>query len=90
MALELDRDITINGHTFKKGKDVDTKVTDTVDGKAVSVDYADGIKEQLLAAQKNDAAVAAEVLRDPLEATKKLASADTETTSTPVTSKGGK
>lgn len=66
MATDLDRDVNINGHEFKAGKNVDTKVTDIVDGKAVTTDYADGIKEVLKANQVT------EKLADPLEATKRM------------------
>jgi len=72
MALDLDRDITINGHTFAAGKGVDTKATDTVDGKAVTTDYADGIKENLKVAQEYDAQVEADKAIDPLAATKAM------------------
>ncbi len=70
MALDLDKDVHINGHTFKAGKNVDTKATDVVDGKPVSNDYSDGIKDIL----KNDQARvdADETEVDPLEATKKM------------------
>ena len=51
MTMNLDRNISINGHEFKAGKDVVTTVTDTVDGKAKQVDYADGIKEILKSAK---------------------------------------
>lgn len=55
MAVDLDRDITINGHRFAKGKGVDTKAVDYVDGKAVTNDYADAIKENLSRAKDYDA-----------------------------------
>ena len=54
MSLDLDRDISINGHVFAAGKGVDTKAIDTVNGKAVTTDYATGIKEVLKQAQAAD------------------------------------
>jgi len=64
MSLDLDRDISINGHEFKAGKDVNTTVTDTVDGKVKQVDYADGIKEVLKSAK------GAEAVSAPVKETK--------------------
>lgn len=52
--LNLNRDVTINGNVFKAGKDINTEVTDIVDGKAVKHDYADAIKEQLERAKRYD------------------------------------
>lgn len=48
MSIDLDRDIIINGHEFKAGKDVDTIAYDVNDkGKQVKTDYAESIQEQL-------------------------------------------
>jgi hypothetical protein len=74
--IDLDRDISINGHVFKAGKGVDTSATDVVDGKATKNDYADAIKENLKAAQDAEAAAKAEAERDPLEATKLMKGVD--------------
>lgn len=72
MGVDLDRDVTINGHTFKAGKNVDTKATDSVDGKTVNNDYADGIKEVLKSAQDSENIAAV----DPLAATKAMRGID--------------
>jgi hypothetical protein len=53
MALDLDRDITINGHRFEAGKGVNTSVAvPQEDGSSKTVDYADAIKEALAAAKQ--------------------------------------
>lgn len=75
MALDLDQDYNINGHSFKKGKDVDTKrtVVDT-DGKTKTVDYADAIKEMQKASETSKSYInthhgAVPDPADPMEAT---------------------
>lgn len=46
MAMDLDQDYTVNGHTFKAGKGVDTNVTEAdALGKTVKNNYEAGIKE---------------------------------------------
>lgn len=53
MPIDLDRDITINGHLFKAGKGVDTQVNEALeDGSTRTTDYADAIKETLASAKQ--------------------------------------
>ncbi len=46
MAMNLDKDYTVNGVTFKAGKNVDTTYQGVdADGKSVKLDAADAIKD---------------------------------------------
>ena len=46
MAMNLDKDYSVNGHVFKAGDSVDTTYQDTdADGKVVKLDAADAIKQ---------------------------------------------
>lgn len=75
MSLDLDRDVTINGHSFAAGKGVDTNANDVVDGKVVKNDYSQSIKDVLQTAKDHEAANKAAAEADPLEATKRLSTA---------------
>lgn len=56
MAIDLDRDVTINGHRFEAGKGINTTVDEPQeDGSSKKVDYADAIKEQLKSAKEAEA-----------------------------------
>ena len=75
MSLDLDRDVTINGHSFAAGKGVDTNANDVVDGKVVKNDYSQSIKDVLQTAKDHEAANKAAAEADPLEANKRLSAA---------------
>lgn len=51
-TLDLDQDYTVNGHTFKAGKDVETTVNFTDnDGKQVKSDCSQAIKDMMAASK---------------------------------------
>lgn len=55
MGMDLDRAITINGHVFPAGKDVDTTVEEPDgDGGNTTVDYEEAITDVLKANQEGE------------------------------------